>query len=205
QMHIAFLEYSQRFHDACPIGYVEGYKQMDYMAYRTNGSGAKWVTIGLFRLAGLMKMGQMYYCPTRTNDSSNGYNVPDNLWPAKPTDDVPPLPTLRIAYAVRPAVEWTNLNPPSAQNMPRLTKIKNRALIADLMSNPFDVQIAHKKGVNVLYGNGSAVWVPLGMIQRDLDQCTPTFSSSNDIYQDHIWDALDRGEALPVTSAPPPR
>lgn len=204
QMHVSFVEYSIRFRDAAPIGYVEGYKQMNYMAYR----GANWVTVGVFYPAGLMKTGSVYYCPTRIQDNGNGFNVRDNLWPMTP-DANPPLGTLRLAYAVRPSnpgVQWATPN--SIQNyyppikMPRLTKIKNRALVADLLSNPYDVKIAHKKGINVLYGSGSAVWVPLEIVKADLDKCTAQFSNANDQFQDNIWEALDRGAALPTGPGP---
>jgi prepilin-type N-terminal cleavage/methylation domain-containing protein len=200
QVQIAFFEYAIRFRDAAPLGYVEGYKQMNYMAFR----GGKWVTVGVFYPAGLMKTGQIYYCPTRVSDPSNGYNVPDNQWPTA-NAATPPLPTLRLAYAIRPSapgVQWAGYDPPSAANMPRLKKLKNRALMADLLSNPFDVKIAHKKGANVLYGSGAAVWVPLSVFEADLNKCGTSFSNSFDQFQDNIWEALDRGAALPGAPAP---
>jgi prepilin-type N-terminal cleavage/methylation domain-containing protein len=193
QVHLAFVEYSLRYRDAAPLGYVEGYRQMNYMAYR----GGKWVTVGVFFEAGLMKTPQIYYCPTRHGDTGNGYDVPNNLWPHPPLT-TPPLGTLRLAYSVRassPGLQWVSYNPPA--QMPRLAKLKNRALMADLLSNPYDVRNAHKKGANVLYGSGAAVWVPYDVFKTDLEACGTSFSNQYDDEQDRIWEALDRGAALP--------
>ncbi|HWP41509.1 MAG TPA: type II secretion system protein [Tepidisphaeraceae bacterium] len=45
--------------------------------------------------------------------------------------------------------------------MPRLSKLKNKAMLSDLLTSSEFVRRTHKTGVNVLYANGSAQWVDL--------------------------------------------
>jgi len=44
----------------------------------------------------------------------------------------------------------------------RMSQLKSKAILADLVNfGPSSVRVRHVKGVNVLYANGSAKWVPL--------------------------------------------
>jgi prepilin-type N-terminal cleavage/methylation domain-containing protein len=53
--------------------------------------------------------------------------------------------------------------------MPRANQMNHKAIIADLHHGISAVNALHKTGMNVLYGNGAAKWVPLEHIRRDLD------------------------------------
>jgi hypothetical protein len=44
--------------------------------------------------------------------------------------------------------------------MPRLTRLKSLAIVADLAITPLQMEYRHKRGVNVMYGHGGAKWVP---------------------------------------------
>jgi hypothetical protein len=60
----------------------------------------------------------------------------------------------------------------------------------------------HKKGVNVLYANGAAKWVPLSAkggpntttdsLKWNLDQSDIAFSKTYNPNQDNIWTIFDR-------------
>jgi prepilin-type N-terminal cleavage/methylation domain-containing protein len=216
QIHLSFIEYSLRFKNATPLGFGGSGLQMNYMAYRDSGGVGKYVLMGMFRPIGMMKTGQVFFCPTRNNDPGNSYDGPNNPWfPVEP----PVVSTTRLAYSVRPALrykdesgadvsklwEWTNWDPPT--KLPRLSQLKSKALAADLLSNPYDVKNAHKSGVNVLYGHGGAAWVPLQVFERDLNNSPQTFADTATVReaQCNIWLALDAGAAIPpATAAPPP-
>jgi type II secretory pathway pseudopilin PulG len=45
--------------------------------------------------------------------------------------------------------------------MPKLSKLKNKAIIVDLIISHFDVLRTHKTGINVIYANGGGQWVDL--------------------------------------------
>jgi len=44
--------------------------------------------------------------------------------------------------------------------MPKWTTLKNKAILADACVTPRHLDTRHKKGVNVMYANGGAKWVP---------------------------------------------
>jgi prepilin-type N-terminal cleavage/methylation domain-containing protein len=58
--------------------------------------------------------------------------------------------------------DFTNPNhDPRKFGFPKLSKLKNVAIISDLIRFRSDVQRGHKKGINVLYANGSGQWINL--------------------------------------------
>jgi prepilin-type N-terminal cleavage/methylation domain-containing protein len=191
QIHLGIVEYSIKFKDALPVGYSEAsnpyWKQMNYMAYRAG----KWTCLGLMYPQRMIKQPQAFWCPTRINDPSNGFDVPGNRWPTN-ENVAPPDGTVRMSYGGRPAAYWANWDPP--KDIPRLTKMKNKAIIADLLSNPQDYKLAHKTGVNVLYGHGGAVWVPEQVFNHMLNfNRFPTggFDVAHNAEIDKIWESLD--------------
>ena len=219
QLHLATVEYSFKFKDKVPIGYVHGYRQMNYLIWSNVAPpGEQYVLHGLLVESGVLgkdasnknaKSPQILYCPSRVDDW-NGYNTPLNPWP--PGSD-PSQPT-RASYVCRPVIDWGY--PPSAKKVgdkfPKLTKLKNKAIFADACSDNDDLKASHKKGINVLYGHGGANWVNQGVFWDDLQYCQPNFAqtSSQDLILDStetkgVWAALDRGERLQKKTAPPPK
>jgi prepilin-type N-terminal cleavage/methylation domain-containing protein len=85
----------------------------------------------------------------------------------------------------------------------KLSKMKNRAMVSDLNTvDPNTPQgkdrIVHKKGLNVLYANGAAKWVPRDAIEDQLKDWlvrnrSPYFNSSTQdmMIYDRIWNNLD--------------
>jgi prepilin-type N-terminal cleavage/methylation domain-containing protein len=109
-----------------------------------------------------------------------------NNWPNDPLFVTPGLGHTRISYNMRPVANWptnarpapanvpshpgywipylgTNWSPPNWQRvtfaMPKLSKLKSKAIISDLIISRFDVAKNHKTGVNVLFANGGARFV----------------------------------------------
>jgi prepilin-type N-terminal cleavage/methylation domain-containing protein len=210
QLHIAMVEYSWKFKDRVPLGYVHGYRQMNYMVW--SDASKEYVLYGLLVESGIAKQSNILYCPSRSDDS-NGFNTLNNPWP--PGKD-PSKPT-RASYALRPVVDWgfppsqKTFLPPATKNFPKLSKLKNKAILADSCSDNDDLKASHKRGINVLYGHGGGQWVHEGIFWEDLKDCMPTFSNT---YNDKIlnttetagvWYDLDKQSAPPKVAPPPPR
>ena len=82
--------------------------------------------------------------------------------------------------------------------MPRLTAMRNQAIFADLANSATRLDTRHRRGVNVLYGNGSAHWVARSNFNDPLSQCPePIFSpptaqaAAINALIDRIWSAFD--------------
>ena len=92
----------------------------------------------------------------------------------------------------------------------KLNKYKGTALISDAMGTRDRLLAGHKKGFNVLYGNGNAKWVdlsarlssgmpsssstvswPLKDIYSDPTQGLMTVNASNDSLADQVWMIFD--------------
>ncbi len=118
---------------------------------------------------------------------------PENPWP---TGAKSPL-NVSCGYGARPdykipddQAQWDNLT------LPRLHKFKNKAILADLVTTPSAVDTGHKTGANVLYGDGSAVWIARDVFNYNLAKC-PTIDPSANGQQDLIWQQFDLKAAIP--------
>src|SRR5437588_9501923 len=106
QIHLAITEYALRNKDYVPMGYVQGFRQMNYMVWNANiGSSGDYALFGYLVKTGIVKSGDIFYCPSRT-DYTNSYNVPGNPWP--PGAD--PKAQTRTSYSCRPIVDWQFTN-----------------------------------------------------------------------------------------------
>jgi prepilin-type N-terminal cleavage/methylation domain-containing protein len=98
------------------------------------------------------------------------------------------------AYGGRPAVLWPLGRIP--KNLPRLHELKNLAMMSDVVSQPDRVALTHRDGVNVLYANGAARWVPLDAFKGPLNQIPRWPTPLNPIYNgpfEQIWtEGFDR-------------
>lgn len=214
QIHLAFLDYSLRFKDAIPIGYVHGYKQMNYMIWSdaANAAGRNpWVLFGVLWESKSVRTPGIFYCPSRF-DPFNSFNTSINPWPP---GEVSSMAT-RASYSCRPVANWGF--PPTASNVaqfPRLTKLKNKAIFADVTSDWDDPESSHVKGTNVLYGHGGASWVTRDVYWNDLKMLNPVFQNTpsqnfvlgldtqnNEI---GVWADFDKGAYVKPYSGPAPR
>src|SRR5438874_1696331 len=121
------------------------------------------------------------------DDPLSAFDTRINVWPFGKN---PPDPHLsqaglghtRMGYNARPIANWpTNGHPTSNPNdtaywvpmlepidpafpitaMPKQSKLKNKAILCDIIVSPDNVYKRHKTGINVLYGDASVRYVPL--------------------------------------------
>jgi len=132
----------------------------------------------------------------------------------------------RIAYMTRPVADWPVAPPGDGSNpgcmptiqlgslnpagklvvaYPKLSKLKNKAVLVDLIRFRTDVIRTHKVGVNVLYGNGSGQWVPSKAFDRPAGPppLPPQWSTIPDQSVLSNWNNLMLIEPLKPTVANP--
>jgi hypothetical protein len=84
----------------------------------------------------------------------------------------------------------------------KLGKLKNRAIVSDVNSGSDRLDVAHKKGINVLYANGGAKWVNRDLIDVQLKLESPIFGAPSDYLQDQLWNNLDADKQLYPNGVP---
>jgi prepilin-type N-terminal cleavage/methylation domain-containing protein len=103
----------------------------------------------------------------------------------------------------------TAIEPPAPNGFPKLSKLKNVAIMSDINSSITRIRVGHKRGINVLYASGGAKFVDY---QAKTDLPTPqngsytpakpnlielmnqesgAFNQSTDFLQDAVWLTLD--------------
>lgn len=208
QVHATFLTYAIENRDRVPIGYRVNRKQFNSMVY--SGTSRKFCLFGILYMNGRMKDPQVFFCPSNEDRQSMfnaepppGSTTGGNPWPPDPVNA--PTQNVFAGYGSRPAVELAdefhlrgNVINGVAVRVPRLGDFKSRAIFADLVSHPNRVDLRHKTGINVLYGDGAVAWVHRPVFDEYLKPCT-TIDPAHNVNQDRIWDAmdLDRGVAPP--------
>jgi prepilin-type N-terminal cleavage/methylation domain-containing protein len=187
QAHQMFALYALENRDQVPLGYRAGRKQFNSMVY--SATTGRFVLFGLLYPTKYMRVPSVFFCPAETDERSM-LGTPVNPWPPGPDGDA--TKHTYAGYGCRPQVDIPD--DPSdyaSRPLPRLTRFKNQAIFADLTALPARVDTRHRRGVNVLYGNGSAHWVLRATFDKELAPCTsinPQFNPN----QDAIWLALDR-------------
>lgn len=204
--------YANQFKGSCPVGNVGGFPELNYVLWGPPGNNGPrdYMSMGLVIPAGIVKAdvgssGQVFYCPTQEQTTFNGEFNP---WIAIPGSST------RMAYSQRPEFRYEvgpfpthkwNLNisnyvriiPGSlAPSFPKIAKdFKNQALVADfIVTRPGEAHLerGHKKGVNVLYANWGAKWVPLDNFKDLMVQLQPGgFIVANRPIHFKIWTRLD--------------
>jgi prepilin-type N-terminal cleavage/methylation domain-containing protein len=159
QVYTAYHLYAGMYDDYVPIGHHFS-KQYSYVV-RDHGVNRNSL-FGLLYNAGLMNPPKAFYCPT----GIPRLDEPTNPWPPPPDGTDATLNT-RLNYACRPTVSWGspgNGLPP--KNLPKMARLKNKALLSDEIAAPYRIRTNHRTGINVLYTNGSARWVPLAAFEH---------------------------------------
>ena len=191
QVHQAFMYYALSNHDQVPLGYraqPAPSKQFNSMVY--SSTTASFTLFGWMYNASLMTQPRVFFCPAE-QDPREQFNTSNNPWPVSTT--TLPATNVYAGYGCRPDVALPDA-PVAGTVLPRLTQFQNKAIFADLVSNPPRLDSRHVKGVNVLFGNGGAHWVARSCFDADLKQCGNPFPATSvyNPYQDKIWAAFDR-------------
>jgi prepilin-type N-terminal cleavage/methylation domain-containing protein len=186
QLYMGLRIYATMYQDACPIGYLQE-KAFTYLLYWNNENTTaaqppRPSQMGLIVTANICKDPKAFYCPTETdpeysyqpNPSNGGYSI--NPWPFDTTPAPPGEAHTRLGYSSRPAADW----PPDSSaapypspfytypsdgkgnfTMPRFSKLKNYAILSDLIFAKSRILGRHKTGVNVLFASGAGAWIPM--------------------------------------------
>jgi prepilin-type N-terminal cleavage/methylation domain-containing protein/prepilin-type processing-associated H-X9-DG protein len=223
-MHIYANENKQQI----IIGTQSNVYQESYWLSLSGGGTRHYPTWGRYYIAGHTKSPKVLYCPS-SKDPFYEYNGHSNSWDPdnknvragyylRPMaqDGTPVLWRQTIPYDGRPVTGKTP-SPDEWRSYPKLDKFKGRALAADIFSTPHRITMMHKKGVNVLYADGSARWYD----RKPFDKLPATwpvpsttgFNSTVISFKDHpqnhsgaaangmiasMWELLDReGGATP--------
>jgi prepilin-type processing-associated H-X9-DG protein len=183
QVHLTFYLYAQANQDRVPIGYRGGNRQWDSMVF--SATSKRLVLYGLLYQSGYMKDPRVFFCPSEV-DPQSSLDSEVNPWP-------PGNPSKQIYAGYGGRAETLlpdDLSTIAPGVMPRLTKFRNKAILADLFHMPRRLETRHRDGINVLYGDGSAHWVPRSNFDDLLTPCV-SISAAWNSYQWGIWQKLD--------------
>ena len=186
----AFRLYAASNKDAMPIGAVGNNnlatleKQFSYVVkWENSGGNVTILSMGHLAMAGLAKSPKTYYCPSEdSGDPIFLFDTPQNPWVFDRPGVNPLTPVgshLRFGYNTRPMCAWS-IDPATplpfilpcpdyasnVRGMPRQAKMKNKAVLSDIVIAPQSLKNRHKRGLNVLYANGSAQWVELKALEN---------------------------------------
>jgi prepilin-type N-terminal cleavage/methylation domain-containing protein len=180
------------------------------------GEKVRYVGIGLLFPANLIKEGEgkVFFCPSFT-DTNHQYNVPSNPWPPS-LNTVRSCYSVRSSmFYSHPGdqkVQWQpdgviwsqgvpgdsfapygtdGSTPPFfPQALPKLSRMRDHAIISDICSSDTRVDPAHKRGINVLYANGAAKWIDRGLIDPEL-KLLHGFTFGQNVNMQSLWMKLD--------------
>ena len=193
QVHQSFVLFAADFDGHVPLGYRDDNesgdpnKQFNSMIY--SGTTGKFCLFGVLYQERKMPQPEVFFCPSNLHPQSM-FRSDINPWPPGPDGD--PKRNVYGGYGARPEKALTDevqKNNPSS--MPRLADFGAKAIFADLTAVPARVDLRHKDGVNVLYGDGSANWVPRAAFNKPLSECKGIGAQYNK-QQGEIWDAFDK-------------
>jgi hypothetical protein len=197
QLGTVYQFYANDYKDAVPLGYVGGSPWTGYFICQ---GGTGYPVMGRLYEAGYFNTPQAFFCPSQT-DPRFQFDTPDNPWPppSKPPNHI------RSGYTCRPTVRWdTAIKPRDSEGWPRLTRLKNKAILADIVgipkNSPEFTSVHHKK-LNVLFGDRSVRPVDKGAYEENQKAIEGQNTSSADIAlyvdesdpsKDNLWNNLDR-------------
>src|SRR4051794_36688870 len=171
QVGLFMQMYANENKDRVPIGYNGNQGWNGYTVYE---AGNFYTLIGRLVESGHAQVPEAFFCPAQI-DPRFMFNQPENPWPV-------PTPVAgkhhRMGYTVRPSTSWNNSGAykgwPNPGSIVRLSRIKSRAMIVDIVGIPGnspDFTLVHHKKLNVLYGDRSGQSVASDKyeaIQKDL-------------------------------------
>jgi prepilin-type N-terminal cleavage/methylation domain-containing protein len=192
QLHTALALYAQQNREFVPVGYREGVpegtKQFSSMIY--SGTSRRFVLWGVLLQNGYLPQAGILFCPSES-DPSRQQGSDANPFPGGPEGSG--AVNAQGGYGGRPEAvipddpaRWTG------DTLPRLREFNARAMVADLVALPARLDSRHRRGVNVVRGDGSATWVDRRRIDAPLG-ASNGLGPANNAMQGEVWRGLDRG------------
>ncbi len=129
----------------------------------------------------------VFFCPANDDPQSN-LNSESNPWPPK----VDPTRNVFAGYGLRPDHQLADEFHLTGGFVPKMLSFGNRAILADLTATPQRIDLRHRDGVNVIYGDLSGGWVARSAFETPLQACPTSPSATANPYQDQIWQVLDQ-------------
>ena len=165
---------------------------------------------------------RVFFCPTFQGDQFHAFDAQDNKWPPAgnevrctyssraSTSDTRPVAgsqatdVVTWGYGATPGPFYTLkvvngqiFDGATKSDMFKLNKLKNRAIVCDVVSSITRVRPAHRKGINVLYASGGATWVDQGLFMKQLNTGGGgMFNIAGNWLHHQIWNNLDAGQQL---------
>jgi prepilin-type N-terminal cleavage/methylation domain-containing protein/prepilin-type processing-associated H-X9-DG protein len=162
-----------------------------------------WTGIGWMYHGGFMKNPKIYWDPDQlpTNNfliKATTVVKSSPIWPPG-NWGIASYPSLSngvywVGYYTRPSVGWGAFDPtipqlpPCPGGVPRFTQLKSAAILTEgkfnqtntdgLKITNYDV-LPHRRGMNVLYADGSAQWVPGSAFMKNMLLAQPSLSAAN--------------------------
>ena len=155
-------------------------------------TSGRYVLFGWLHERGLMGDGRAFYCPSEVNPGFL-HNDETNPWPASTA--VVPTRNIQVGYALRPEVEIPDVLTATSPLLPRLARFKNRAILADTTAAKVRLETRHRVGLNALFGDGSAAWIPRRQLGPTIDQLPEPAGAPNpamDPLVEAVWAGIDR-------------
>ena len=164
----------------------------------------------------------IFFCPSFLGDRFHGFNSVDNSWPPSlrgtrssyssrgsmnnPNPQPGTFATDGVCWSTGStgaAEPWYPLRPVNGgtagmikANMFKLNRLKNKAIVSDVLSSTTRIKPAHKRGINVLFANGGATWVDYGLLKKQVEDPASSFNNTGDYLVHRIWNNFDAGEQL---------
>jgi prepilin-type N-terminal cleavage/methylation domain-containing protein len=185
QMHQHFHLYAQDNRDYVPLGHRSASRQFNSMIYSITASPPQWVLFGKLVASGHIPAPRVLFCPSENNPQFQ-FDTPENPWPPP---DTSPSQNIFSGYGARPEYR---IEDDLSGAVPRLSKLRNKAIFADTTAARIRVITRHRDGINVLYGHGGGTWVPLSVFDHPESEWGEAFNAAQNPTHDAIWSALDR-------------
>jgi prepilin-type N-terminal cleavage/methylation domain-containing protein len=164
---------------------------------------------------------RIFFCPSFDGDQYHSFNAIGNTWPPSnheirssytcraSTNNPNPQTagtqatdvvdwgvggTVGIPFYPLLVINGQIPNTYSVASMFKITKLKNRAIVSDVISGVDRIIVAHKTGINVLYANGGARLEDQGTFKKQIDKAAGSggmFTIGNNYLVHQIWNNFD--------------
>ena len=175
EIYLSVRLYANDNHDAVIVGYRKN-RTLNSTVWSNTAKPPTYTLFGWMYPAGYMRQGRVWFCPAEINPKYR-YDTPDNPWPPGPPLHADML--TNAGYGVNPAWELLDTGPnvlarPQEDAGNKARRLSNWGslwpMYADLVNGSAKLDARHRRGVNVLYGDGHAAWVARERFDADYRQ-----------------------------------